>query len=58
MANAFKIGDKIKQVVSQPECTILEKQFIGDDICYHVEFIGADGEVHDRWFKESEMEAV
>lgn len=58
MANIFKIGDSVQLV--QPVITgaITQKQFIGDDICYHVEYTDAAGETHDRWFKESELEAV
>jgi hypothetical protein len=58
MANTFKIGDTVKQVVPVVQGVVLEKKFIEDDICYRVEFTDAAGDKHERWFKESELEGV
>ena len=58
MAIAFKRGDTVKQVLPVLQGTVVESKVIEDDICFLVSYVGADGESHERWFKESELEAV
>lgn len=58
MANIFNIGDTVKQVTPVVQGVIDGKQFIGNDICYHITWTDANGETQERWFKESELEGV
>jgi hypothetical protein len=57
---AFKKDDAVKQVVHPITGTVTSKRFNEDtdSFEYLVSYTGADGNVTERWFTESEVEAA
>jgi hypothetical protein len=58
MAGAFNLGNTVKLVTITPSGPVLEKRLMGDDIEYLVQWEDADGDLHQRWFREDQLEAV
>ena len=56
MALKFKQGDSVSQIVFTVAGTVKSATIVDNDICYLVEYGGADGETHERFFKEDEIE--
>jgi len=54
-----EIGQKVHQVVHVITGTVKDVQYIAADksFSYLIEYEGADGNAHTRWFSESEIEA-
>jgi hypothetical protein len=57
MPTAFKKGDSVRQVVKPIEGEVVDLAIVDHDLQFLVEYIGADGETHQRFFKEDEIEA-
>ena len=53
----LKKGVPVRQRVFVIEGEIIDRQFVDDEVKYNVEYVGADGETHTRWFTASELEA-
>ena len=58
MSIKFKKGAAVRQVVKPVEGDVRDQTIINDEIVYLVGYVGADGEAHERWFRESELEEV
>lgn len=58
MALKFKKGAEVAQIVPIIHGTVLDSRIVDDDVSYLVEYVGADGEAHERWFAEAELEGV
>jgi hypothetical protein len=56
MPTAFKKGDQVRQVIKPIEGEVVGMAIVDDDVQFLVEYIGADGETHSRFFKEHEIE--
>ena len=57
MAIKFKRGDSVTQVVTAPIIgTVTAANIVDDDVSFLVAYVGADGESHERFFKEDEIE--
>lgn len=54
----LKKGANVRQVVPVIEGVVLQSQIHDDELKYEVEYVGADGETHTRWFLSSELEVV
>jgi hypothetical protein len=56
----MKKGDLAKQVIHPIEGVVIGKQFLEDSDIFQfcLEYTGADGEVHQKWFDEGELEVV
>lgn len=58
---AIKLGDTVRQIVPAPIVgTVAKKQFdeSSDSFQFLVEDTDADGQVHSRWFTESQIEGA
>jgi hypothetical protein len=58
MALTHKKGDSVRQVVPVIEGKVVEVKIVDDDVQYCVEYVDAAGETHQRFFAESDIEAV
>lgn len=59
MSVKFKKGTPVKQAVKPIEGTVVRAHIVdGDRVEYFVAYEGADGEQHERSFKEHEIEAT
>ena len=56
MAIAFKKGDQVRQVVPVIEGAVVDVAIVDGDVQFCVEYTGADGDVHQRFFTEAEIE--
>lgn len=56
MAIAFKKGDVVRQVVPVIEGKVVDVAIVDGDVQFCVEYTGADGEPHQRFFTEAEIE--
>jgi hypothetical protein len=56
MPLAFKKGDVVRQIVTPVEGTVVDVAVIDADVQYCVEFDGTDGEKHQRFFAETQIE--
>lgn len=54
----LKKGTQIKQITPAIEGVVLSSQVHDDVLQYLIEYIGADGETHQRWFHTTEVEAI
>ena len=58
MGLKFKAGETVKQVTPTIQGEVSESRVIGNEIMVFVTYIGADGQQHERAFREDELEAV
>lgn len=58
MPTAFKKGDIVKQVAPAIQGEVVGVGIIDDDVQFCVEYKTADGEVHQRFFTEAEIQAA
>lgn len=58
MASIMKKGTPVRLVQPVIKGEIKEAKVIDDDIQYRVEYTGIDGEIHERFFRESELEEI
>jgi glycine betaine/choline ABC-type transport system substrate-binding protein len=56
MAIAFKKGDQVRQVVPVIEGKVVDVAIVDGDVQFCVEYTGTDGEPHQRFFTEAEIE--
>jgi len=56
MALKFQKGDPVRQVVTVIKGEVVDFKIIDNDVQYCVAYTGADGERHERYFTESEIE--
>ena len=56
MAQLLKKGTLVRQVVHVIEGTIVGSAVHDDELKCEVEYVGADGETHRRWFALEEVE--
>ena len=55
----FKIEEEVVQIITKPiQGKVLQRGIDGDDDIFLVGWIDADGELHERWFREDEIQAV
>lgn len=57
---SFKIGDEVKPKVTAPVGEVQDARMntSGGELEYLVTYADADGEAQERWFLESQIEAV
>lgn len=58
MPIAFKVGDKVRQVVPAISGAVQNVAIVDGEVQFEVAYIGADGEQHSRFFAEGEIEAA
>jgi hypothetical protein len=58
MPTAFKKGDSVRQVVNPIEGEVVDLAIVDGDVQFLVSYVGADGEQHQRYFTEAELQAV
>lgn len=58
MAITYKQGDKVRQVAPVIEGEVVNVAIIDGDVQFCVEYQGADGETHQRFFAENEITAA
>ncbi|MDZ4328682.1 MAG: hypothetical protein U1A73_27260 [Pseudomonas sp.] len=58
MPITHKIGAAVRQVVPVIEGTVVDQKIIDGEVKFCVEYSGADGAPHQRYFGEDEIEAV
>lgn len=55
----FKVDEEVVQIVNAPiQGKIVERRVSGDDDLFLVSWIDVDGEPHERWFNEDEIQSV
>ncbi len=55
----FKKGDVVKLIATVPQGPIVKMRMDDDgDVWCLMEWTTADGQVHSRWFRDTELEAV
>jgi hypothetical protein len=58
MAIKFSIGAPVRQIVTPIEGVVTKATIIDNDVQYCVEYIDpADGQTHERFFVEADIEA-
>ena len=58
MAQAFKRGDTVKQVSPIIDGQVVTLAIIDDEVQYLVSWTSTDGESHQKYFKEDEIELI
>jgi hypothetical protein len=58
MAQAFKKGDTVKQIVPIIQGQVITLGIIDDEVQFLVEWTNAEGHVEQRYFKEEEIEVA
>lgn len=58
MAITHKIGASVRQVVPVIQGTVVDQKIIDGEVKFCVEYSGPDGEPHQRFFAEDEIEAA
>jgi hypothetical protein len=53
----FKKGYEVRLIQPVIEGPILSVAIVDDEVQYEVEYVGADGEIHRRFFKEADLES-
>lgn len=58
MALKFKKGDRVSQIVPVIEGEVVNSAIVDDEVSFLVAYEDLDGVVHERWFKDSELEVA
>jgi hypothetical protein len=58
MPIAFKKGDVVRQVAPVIQGAVVDVAIVDGDVQFCVEYTGADGDVHQRFFTEAEIETA